>query len=93
MIDNKTLHETMENGDVITEEVSKILLELDETASVTTQADLNEMLVSLYNRLDKGNILFPAISGEAPCTKEDLEKWVQENLDPYTAGLFEKSIK
>lgn len=85
---NNELFKTVETSKEITKEVTDILLELDTTASVTTQASLNELLTTLYERLDDEDINIEVIGDKV--TKEQFKNWVEENFDDYSTDMFEE---
>ena len=86
---NQELYETVEKSTTITTEVTDIFLELDSTASMATQASLDELLETLYRRLKEEKIVIEAI-GEEPATQEQLKAWVEDNFDDYSIKLFEE---
>ena len=86
---NQELYETVEKSTTITTEVTDIFLELDSTASMATQASLDELLETLYKRLKEEKIVIEAI-GEEPATQEQLKAWVEDNFDDYSIKLFEE---
>ena len=83
------LYKFMDESNDIGEDALAILEELDGTGSVVTQASLNEILVGLYNRLDKDNIRIVGVGEHV--TKEQFAAWVESVFDPYTAGLFRET--
>lgn len=85
---NHELFETVEKSNVISKEVTDILLELDTTASVTTQASLEELLSTLYKRLSDEDISIEVIGDHV--TKEQFVSWVDDNYDDYSRKLFEE---
>ena len=89
---NQKLWQSVEKDLKITKEVLDIFLELDSTGSVTTQAELNEMLITLYKRLGKEEIIIEPF-GSGPCSQVAFKNWINDNMDTYTAGLFNDGIK
>ena len=100
---NQELFRIVSEENVISKEVIDILLELDSTASVTTQASLEELLSALYNRLDEEDISIDdidAMSRKIPqisdldigdhVTKEEFKAWVDDNFDDYSAKIFDE---
>ena len=87
---NQKLFETMEKSTEIKKEVTDILLELDGTASVTTQASLEELVGTLYRRLKDEEITIEALGG--PATQEQFKAWIEENFDDYSVKLFEQDL-
>ena len=49
----KDIYNHIENAEIISKELTNILLELDTTNSRVTQASLNDMLIALHNRINK----------------------------------------
>ena len=90
-ITNEKLYHAVEREAVITKEMTDIFLELDVTASVTTQAELNNLLIKLYQRLKEQDIVVE-LFGDGPCEPQVLKNWVCENMDNYTVGLFLEGI-
>ncbi len=87
---NNELFSTIETSDLISKEVTDILLELDVTNSVTTQASLEELLKKLYHRLADENIEIEIIGKNV--SQEDFAKWVDENFDAYSQKLFHEDM-
>ena len=85
---NQELFRIMEEEDFISKEVIDILLELDSTASVTTQASLEELLGTLYHRLEEEDISIEDIGDHV--TQEEFRDWVEDNFDDYSVKLFEE---
>lgn len=85
---NQELFRIVSEENVISKEVIDILLELDSTASVTTQASLEELLSALYNRLDEEDISIDDIGDHV--TKEEFKAWIDDNFDDYSAKLFDE---
>ena len=89
---NQELYETISKSGKITTGVTDVLLELDSTASVTTQAELNKLLCELYQRMETEDITIDAISETAPATKEQFLHWIDDTFDSYSADLLKQSI-
>lgn len=89
---NEELYKAVEGEKKITREVTDILSELDVTASITTQAELNKLLVALYNRLDQEEITIEELDPVNPATKEQFVSWVKEHFDSYSADMFDQSV-
>lgn len=83
---NNELFSVIETSDFISKEVTDILLELDVTESVTTQASLEELLTKLYHRLSSESVEIEVIGKDV--TQEQFSAWVDENLDSYSQKLF-----
>ncbi len=84
------LYKFMDESNDIGDDAIAILKELDGTASVVTQASLNEILVGLYNRLDASPVKISGLGENV--SKEQYAAWVDDTFDTYTVGLFKKSI-
>ena len=84
---NQELFRIVSEETEITRDVVDTLLELDSTASVTTQASLEELLKTLYDRLDEEDICIEDIGDSI--TKEEFKAWVEDNFDDYSVKLFE----
>ena len=90
MIDSMNeLYKELESN-TISKEVLDIFKELDTTASLTTQASLNEMLVGLYNRIKKEDISIDTIGDRV--TPDEVRRWIKENITEYSKELFFESI-
>ncbi len=87
----KELFDALDQPQILTE-VTNELLNLDELPSTATQADLNNMLVHLHNRLAQGDdIIIEEISGK-PVTTQEFDAWVEKNFGEYSANLYKESI-
>ena len=87
---NNELFHVIETSDFISKEVTDILLELDVTASVTTQASLEELLEKLYHRLETESIEIEIIGKEV--SQERFAEWVDDNFDSYSQKLFHEDM-
>ena len=90
-MDVKELNDIVEHSDVIKKEVTDIFLEMDTTDSMATQVSLNNLLLTLYDRLEEERIMIEAI-GSPDTTQEQFEGWVENNLDDYSTRLFAEAI-
>jgi|GEM_PF-5277426 len=84
------LYKFVKESDNFGKDVLDILFELDETGSIVTQASLNDILVSIYNRLDKCKIRIEGLGEKV--SKSEFAQWVEDKFDTYTANLFKDSI-
>ncbi len=84
------LYKFMEESNDIGDDAIAILHELDGTRSVVTQASLNEILVGVYERLEKAPVRVSEIGDNV--TKKQFADWVDNEFDTYTANLFKDSI-
>ena len=89
---NEELYRAVNESETITREVLDILTELDGTASVTTQAELNKLLVILYERSGRGEITLEGVGNGEPVTQEQFSAWVNDSFDTYSAKIFNESI-
>ncbi len=89
---NEELYRVADEEKLITKEVTRILTELDTTASSTTQAELNELLIAIYRRIDKEDIIVEDIDEIEPVTKEQFAQWVKDSFDSYSADMFGGSV-
>lgn len=90
---NEELYRVADEEKKITKEVTDILMELDTTASGTTQAELNELLIAIYRRIDKEEITVDVIDQVHPVTKEQFAQWVRNSFDSYSADMFGGSVR
>lgn len=90
---NEELYRAADEEKKITKEVTDILTELDTTASGTTQAELNELLIAIYRRIDKEDIIVDVIDEAHPVSKEQFAQWVKSSFDSYSADMFEESVR
>ena len=89
---NEELYKAVENESRISKEVTDILFELDTTASSSTQAELNELLVTLYKRIGQEEIVIEENDDSKPISTEEFTGWVEERFDSYSTDMFEDSI-
>lgn len=88
------LYKSIETNKVITEDITNILLELDVTNSITTQASLNNLLVELRSRIKNENdIIINTINKDRPAKAYEFDVWILEKFTPYSSDLYAKSIK
>ena len=87
---NQELFRVIREETYIPKEVTDILLELDVTASVTSQASLDELLNTLYQRLEDEDIDIEVIGDKV--TQAEFKDWVYENYDEYSADMFFEDI-
>ena len=89
---NEELYKMANEGGRITKECTDIMRELDSTASVATQAELNELLTGVYERLAEEAVIVEEIDSENAVSKEQFAAWVKENFDSYSAKMFGESV-
>ncbi|MCR5054897.1 MAG: hypothetical protein K6A69_08650 [Lachnospiraceae bacterium] len=87
---NQELFRIVREETYIPKEVTDILLELDVTTSVTSQASLDELLNTLYQRLEDEDIDIEVIGDKV--TQAEFKDWVYENYDEYSADMFFEDI-
>lgn len=92
MISNVTeIFNQIEKSEVISKELTDVLLELDVTKSVVTQASLNDMLEALYKRIEaEGSMEFEGIEPKMSCAK--FIDWLDKNFTRYSYKLFMETI-
>ena len=87
------LREAVEKDKVIRLGVQKVLLELDTTPSVTTQASLNELLVELYERVKASkDMQFETEAGVIPMNAGEFIAWVRDSFTEYSYEMFLDTI-
>lgn len=87
------LREAIEKENVIRLGVQKVLLELDTTPSVTTQASLNDMLVELYERVKASkDMKIETEAGENLINAGEFIAWVRDNFTEYSYEMFLDTI-
>ena len=92
MLSPEELFKLIESGDSLTVEMENILLELDTTNSVTTQAELNDLLVKLYERLKKGDHIRSERTGELLLVNVFIN-WVNTEFTDYSSKMFTETIE
>ena len=90
---NQELYETISKSTNIAKDVTDVLIELDSTASVTTQAELNKLLCELYQRIGNEEITVDVINDSAPATQQQFIQWIDDSFDTYSADLLKQSIE
>ena len=94
MLTVQELRDAIENGKVMSQDVLKVLLELDTTPSVTTQASLNDMLVELYQRVKAAkDISFEFEDGAKTLNAGEFIAWIRDNFTEYSYEMFLETIK
>lgn len=94
MLTVQELRDAIANSEVISNDVLKILLELDTTPSVTTQASLNDMLVELYQRVKAtGDITFEFDDETKKVNAGEFIAWVRDNISVHSYEMFLDTIK
>lgn len=92
MLSPDELFSLVDTSSILTNTMMNILIELDTTNSITTQAELNTMLVKLYTRIKEGEHIRNEKSGEI-MTEHDFISWINNEFTAYSANLFNKSIE
>lgn len=86
------LRDGLKNTKFMSTDITNTLLELDVLPSVGTQADLNDMLVELYNNIVKHeSIEFEAIKG-IQVTPVVFVEWVRQHFTEYSYTMFFNTI-
>lgn len=81
------LRNAITNAKVIKKEITDTLLELDTLPSVGTQADLNDMLVELYDRIKSNEEITFEIFNKVITTEEYI-RWIENEFTTYSSKLF-----
>ena len=87
----KAIYNHIEKAEIISKELTEILLEMDTTNSRVTQASLNDILVSLYNRIkvDKEDT-FESTNNKLDCRA--FIDWVDNNFTVYSANMLKDTL-
>ena len=85
------LRNAITNVKVIKKEITDTLLELDTLPSVGTQADLNDMLVELYDRIKSNEEITFEIFNKVITTEEYIQ-WIENEFTTYSSKLFIDTI-
>ena len=87
----KDIYNHIEKAEIISKELTDILLEMDTTNSRVTQASLNDILVSLYNRIkvDK-EVTFECTNNKLDCRA--FIDWVDNNFTVYSANMLKDTL-
>lgn len=91
-MDQKALLHTLEKDEIFTNEVKAILLELDTTSSMTTQAYLNELLLIVRGRLLQNEHILDETTKQ-PLTLTSFENWIRKDFTSYSSNMYFNSIK
>lgn len=81
------LYKILESSMDISAEVVKTLMDLDTLPSTTTQAFLNDRLVTLYNRI--GNITIQ----NNKMSKTQFIEWIKDNFTEYSYNMLVDTLK
>ena len=84
------LSNILNTADSISEEVLDSFRDLDVKGSFQTQAELNKLLLVLYNRLGKEQLYNE--NYKKMWTQADLVNWVDDNCDRYTTAMFNDTV-
>lgn len=94
MLTVQELRDAIANGEIIKNDVLKVLLELDTTPSVTTQASLNDMVVELYQRVKAtGDIYFEFENEMKKLNAGEFIAWIRDNFTDHSYEMFLDTIK
>lgn len=87
----KDIYNHIEKAEVISKELTNILLEMDITNSRVTQASLNDIFVSLYNRIkvDK-EVAFECTNNKLDC--KAFIDWIDNNFTVYSANMLKDTL-
>ena len=87
----KEIYNHIEKAEVISKELTDILLELDTTNSRVTQASLNDILMTLYNRIkSEEKTKFEVTDSYMNC--EEFINWLYMNITTYSYNMFMESM-
>ncbi len=90
----KELLEAIKHEHHISKEITDTLIELDQLPSTGTQVYLNDLIVTLYNRVvDVNDDITVDIFANKVIAPEEFIQWVDDNFTEYSAGLFKKTIE
>ena len=90
---NSELYNIVDNETIIPKSVTDTFIEMDTTSSMTTQAELNKLLVTLYNRLLTETIMIEDIDETKFTTRNKFKHWIDNNINTYSRDLFYESIE
>ena len=95
MVNNeKELLEAIKHQHHISKEITDTLIELDQLPSTGTQVYLNDLIVTLYNRVvDVNDDIVVEIFGQKVITPKEFISWVDDNFTTYSANLFKETIE
>ena len=89
----KELLEAIKHEHHITKEITDTIIELDQLPSTGTQVFLNDLIVSLYNRVvDVNDDVIVEIFDQKVITPDEFIGWIDDNFTTYSADMFKKSI-
>ena len=89
---NQQLYEAVENDSEISREVVEVLLEMDATASVATQTEVNNLLVKIFKRMQDEGITVETPDGVLKGSVK-FKEYVNEKMDNYTVDRFNEEIQ
>lgn len=89
---SSNIYSFIDKTDTITNEIVGIFKEMDELPSVTTQASLNNMLVTLSKRIKNNEDLVLESTGEK-LDKCSFDEWVQNTFGEYSAKMYMNSVQ
>lgn len=90
MLTVEEFNKQIANSNVLTIEMENIIIELDTTPSFATQANLNNDLGDLRNRIKNGDSIVYEGTGEK-LTLDSFDEWVEDKLQSYSFNLYKKS--
>ncbi|SFB73476.1 hypothetical protein [Butyrivibrio sp. YAB3001] len=89
----KELLEAIKHEHHITKEITDTIIELDQLPSTGTQVFLNDLIVTLYNRVvDVNDDVIVEIFDQKVITPDEFIGWIDDNFTTYSADMFKKSI-
>ena len=91
-MDQKQLYEILTKGSSLSKDTKSVLLELDTTPSVSTQAYLNDLLLLFRKRLVDKEVITDETTGK-PLTVKEFDQWINDQFTSYSAKMYEDSLK
>lgn len=86
-MDQKELVNALEKNELFTEEIKTILLELDTTSSMSTQAYLNELLLIVRERLLKNERIVDETTKQE-LTLTSFNDWIRSEFTKYSSDMY-----
>lgn len=91
-MNQKELIQALEHNELFTNEIKSILLELDTTNSMSTQAYLNDLLLIIRNRLLKNEHIVDEANRQ-PLTLTKFESWISKEFTKYSSDMYFNTVK
>lgn len=85
--------QSFDKSGFITKEMTDMLIEMDNTQTVTAQIEVSRLLTTLYNRLvNSDEIILIEEIGQRPAMSTDIIVWAESNLSTGSVKLFKDNI-